>query len=45
MKKALFLRFEGLYLTTVSLEKVIIVLEKKSRKSVEFWIQKSVPTL
>ena len=33
------------YLITWSLGKEIIVLEKKSRKSLEFWIQKSVRTL
>ena len=38
--------FSGLYyLITWSLEKEIIVLEKKSRKSLEFWIQKSVRSL
>ena len=34
------------YVITLSLEKeIIIVLEKKSGKSLEFWIQKSVQTL
>ena len=48
-EKSLFLRFLRsvliTYLITLSLEKEIIVLEKKSRKSLEFWIQKSVRTL
>ena len=49
VKKALFLLFLRsvliTYLITSSLEKEIIVLEKKSGKSLEFWIQKSVRTL
>ena len=49
-KKTLFPRFlKSLliaYVITLSLEKeIIIVLGKKSGKSLEFWIQKSVQTL
>ena len=49
-KKTLFPRFLRslliAYVITLSLEKeIIIVLEKKSGKSLEFWIQKSVQTL
>ena len=50
MKKALFLHFLRslliIYLITLSLEKEIInCLEKKSGKSLKFWIQKSVQIL
>ena len=50
MKKALFLPFLRslliTYLITLSLEKEIInCLEKKSGKSLKFWIQKSVQIL
>ena len=48
-EKSLFLRFLRsvliTYLITWCLGKEIIVLEKKSRKSLEFWIRKSVRTL
>ena len=48
-EKSLFMRFLRsvliTYLLNWSLEKEIIVLGKKSRKSLEFWIQKSVRTL
>ena len=49
-KKTLFPRFLRslliAYVITLSLEKeIMIVLEKKSGKSLEFWIQKSVQTL
>ena len=48
-EKSLFMRFLTsvliTYLLNWSLEKEIIVLGKKSRKSLEFWIQKSVRTL
>jgi len=49
MKKALFLLLLRslliTYLITSSLEKEIILLEKKSGKSPEFWIRKSVRAL